>query len=76
MVVHSLIPRVFEMCLRLSIGVDIARGMRYLHELLDKPVIHRDLVGNSKIIAYLSNIFHCSHRIRTMFYFTATAERW
>ena len=32
------------MNLRFGVGVDIARGMHYLHELIEKPVIHRDLV--------------------------------
>ena len=32
------------MSLRLGVGADIARGMHYVHELIEKPVIHRDLV--------------------------------
>lgn len=35
--------RVLEMAMRLNIGVDVAKGMRYLHELPKNPIIHRDL---------------------------------
>ncbi|KAI3414040.1 hypothetical protein GPALN_011506 [Globodera pallida] len=42
--------RVFEMALRLSIGVDIARGMKYLHELVERPVIHRDLNSHNILL--------------------------
>ncbi|KAI6187748.1 Serine/threonine-protein kinase TNNI3K [Aphelenchoides besseyi] len=35
--------RVIDMRLRLCIGVDVARGMRYLHEVANHAVIHRDL---------------------------------
>uniref|UniRef100_A0A7E4UPQ6 Protein kinase domain-containing protein n=1 Tax=Panagrellus redivivus TaxID=6233 RepID=A0A7E4UPQ6_PANRE len=45
--------RVFEMMLKLCIAVDVARGMRYLHELTVEPVIHRDL--NSHNILLHSN---------------------
>lgn len=38
---------------KLCIGVDVARGMRYLHELTEEPVIHRDL--NSHNILLHSN---------------------
>ncbi|KAI1722703.1 protein tyrosine kinase domain-containing protein [Ditylenchus destructor] len=42
--------RVFEMPLKLCIGADIARGMRYLHELTDRPVIHRDLNSHNVLL--------------------------
>ncbi|KAL3111592.1 hypothetical protein niasHT_019939 [Heterodera trifolii] len=42
--------RVFEMALRLCIGVDIARGMKYLHELVERPVIHRDLNSHNILL--------------------------
>jgi serine/threonine protein kinase len=45
-----LLIRVFEMGLRLGIGIDIARGMRYLHELVEKPVIHRDLNSHNVLL--------------------------
>jgi serine/threonine-protein kinase TNNI3K len=38
------------MSLKLSIGVDVARGMRYLHELADRPVIHRDLNSHNILL--------------------------
>uniref|UniRef100_A0A915EIG8 Protein kinase domain-containing protein n=1 Tax=Ditylenchus dipsaci TaxID=166011 RepID=A0A915EIG8_9BILA len=41
--------RVFELALRLCISVDIARGMRYLHEA-DRPVIHRDLNSHNVLL--------------------------
>ncbi|KAI6176629.1 Serine/threonine-protein kinase TNNI3K [Aphelenchoides bicaudatus] len=42
--------RVLEPKLRLCIGVDVARGMRYLHETASRPVIHRDLNPNNVLI--------------------------
>lgn len=42
--------RVFEMALRLNIGIDVARGMRYLHELASRPVIHRDLNSHNILL--------------------------
>lgn len=41
------------MALKLSVGLDVARGMHYLHELAPHPVIHRDL--NSHNILLHSN---------------------
>lgn len=38
------------MALRLNIGVDVARGMRYLHELAARPVIHRDLNSHNILL--------------------------
>lgn len=38
------------MALRLNIGVDVARGMRYLHELATRPVIHRDLNSHNILL--------------------------
>lgn len=38
------------MVLRLNIGVDVARGMRYLHELVTGPVIHRDLNSHNILL--------------------------
>jgi len=45
--------KIIEMKFKLCIGVDVARGMRYLHELTEEPVIHRDL--NSHNILLHSN---------------------
>uniref|UniRef100_A0A0M3IFS7 Protein kinase domain-containing protein n=1 Tax=Ascaris lumbricoides TaxID=6252 RepID=A0A0M3IFS7_ASCLU len=42
--------RVLEMALRLNIGIDVARGMRYLHELAERPVIHRDLNSHNILL--------------------------
>uniref|UniRef100_A0A914MPK7 Protein kinase domain-containing protein n=1 Tax=Meloidogyne incognita TaxID=6306 RepID=A0A914MPK7_MELIC len=42
--------RIFEMNLRFGVGVDIARGMHYLHELIEKPVIHRDLNSHNILL--------------------------
>ncbi|EFO20785.2 TKL/MLK/HH498 protein kinase [Loa loa] len=42
--------RVLEMALRLNIGIDVARGMRYLHELAKRPVIHRDLNSHNILL--------------------------
>ncbi|KAM3724268.1 Serine/threonine-protein kinase TNNI3K [Dirofilaria immitis] len=42
--------RVLEMALRLNIGIDVARGMRYLHELAQRPVIHRDLNSHNILL--------------------------
>uniref|UniRef100_A0A914Z6K9 Protein kinase domain-containing protein n=1 Tax=Panagrolaimus superbus TaxID=310955 RepID=A0A914Z6K9_9BILA len=42
--------RVFEMSFKLCIGVDVARGMRYLHELIREPVIHRDLNSHNILL--------------------------
>ncbi|VDK70940.1 unnamed protein product [Onchocerca ochengi] len=42
--------RVLEMALRLNIGIDVARGMRYLHELAQQPVIHRDLNSHNILL--------------------------
>jgi serine/threonine protein kinase len=42
--------RVLDTNLRLCIGVDIARGMHYLHETANRPVIHRDLNPNNVLI--------------------------
>lgn len=42
--------RVLEPKLRLCIGIDVARGMRYLHETATRPVIHRDLNPNNVLI--------------------------
>ncbi|CAK5007095.1 unnamed protein product [Meloidogyne enterolobii] len=41
---------IFEMNLRFGVGVDIARGMHYLHELIEKPVIHRDLNSHNILL--------------------------
>uniref|UniRef100_A0A0M3HL87 Protein kinase domain-containing protein n=1 Tax=Ascaris lumbricoides TaxID=6252 RepID=A0A0M3HL87_ASCLU len=38
------------MALRLNIGIDVARGMRYLHELAERPVIHRDLNSHNILL--------------------------
>ncbi|VDN44733.1 unnamed protein product [Gongylonema pulchrum] len=38
------------MALRLNIGIDVARGMRYLHELAARPVIHRDLNSHNILL--------------------------
>lgn len=38
------------MSLRLSIGVDVARGMRYLHQLPVQAVIHRDLNSHNILL--------------------------
>uniref|UniRef100_A0A914D0F4 Protein kinase domain-containing protein n=1 Tax=Acrobeloides nanus TaxID=290746 RepID=A0A914D0F4_9BILA len=38
------------MDLKLCIGVDITRGMRYLHELATRPVIHRDLNSHNILL--------------------------
>ncbi|CEF66827.1 Serine/threonine-protein kinase TNNI3K [Strongyloides ratti] len=40
----------FEMILKLSIGVDIAKGMRYLHEKTPNPVLHRDLNSHNILL--------------------------
>nr|CAD2194170.1 unnamed protein product [Meloidogyne enterolobii] len=42
--------RIFEMNLRFGVGVDIARGMHYLHELIEKSVIHRDLNSHNILL--------------------------
>lgn len=34
----------------MCIGVDIARGMRYLHEVTSRPVIHRDLNSHNVLL--------------------------
>ncbi|MFH4975983.1 hypothetical protein AB6A40_002692 [Gnathostoma spinigerum] len=41
---------VLEMSLKLNIGLDVAKGMRYLHELSDWPVIHRDLNSHNILL--------------------------
>lgn len=38
------------MALRLNIGIDVARGMQYLHELAKRPVIHRDLNSHNILL--------------------------
>lgn len=38
------------MSFKLCIGVDVARGMRYLHELIREPVIHRDLNSHNILL--------------------------
>lgn len=38
------------MALRLNIGIDVARGMRYLHEQATRPVIHRDLNSHNILL--------------------------
>lgn len=38
------------MSFKLCIGVDIARGMHYLHELIREPVIHRDLNSHNILL--------------------------
>ncbi|CAJ0580922.1 unnamed protein product, partial [Mesorhabditis spiculigera] len=42
--------RVLEPQFRLRIGWDVAQGMRYLHENVGKPVIHRDLNSHNILI--------------------------
>nr|CDJ86025.1 Ankyrin and Tyrosine protein kinase domain containing protein [Haemonchus contortus] len=42
--------RVLESQLRLRISLDVAQGMRYLHESAAKPVIHRDLNSHNILI--------------------------
>ncbi|CAL2035173.1 unnamed protein product [Caenorhabditis brenneri] len=42
--------RVLDPTFRLRISLDIARGMRYLHESAAKPVIHRDLNSHNILI--------------------------
>ncbi|CAJ0941782.1 unnamed protein product, partial [Mesorhabditis belari] len=42
--------RVLEPPFRLRIGWDVAQGMRYLHENVGKPVIHRDLNSHNILI--------------------------
>uniref|UniRef100_A0A0N4ZEU3 Protein kinase domain-containing protein n=1 Tax=Parastrongyloides trichosuri TaxID=131310 RepID=A0A0N4ZEU3_PARTI len=40
----------FEMSLKLSIGADISKGMRYLHEKTSNPVLHRDLNSHNILL--------------------------
>ncbi|KAF1763622.1 hypothetical protein GCK72_011889 [Caenorhabditis remanei] len=42
--------RVLDPAFRLRISLDVARGMRYLHESAAKPVIHRDLNSHNILI--------------------------
>ncbi|CAA9991427.1 Protein kinase domain-containing protein [Caenorhabditis elegans] len=42
--------RVMDPAFRLRISLDVARGMRYLHESAAKPVIHRDLNSHNILI--------------------------
>lgn len=66
--------RIFDGPLRLSLGVDIARGMRYLHELTERPVIHRDLVQFLKSECPLKFYHLYLLRIRTTFFCTTMDE--
>ncbi|KAI6241706.1 Serine/threonine-protein kinase TNNI3K [Aphelenchoides fujianensis] len=42
--------RVLDMQLRLCIGMDVARGMKYLHETANHAVIHRDLNSHNILL--------------------------
>uniref|UniRef100_A0AC35TH32 Protein kinase domain-containing protein n=1 Tax=Rhabditophanes sp. KR3021 TaxID=114890 RepID=A0AC35TH32_9BILA len=42
--------RIFEMPIKLSIGLDIAKGMCYLHEKTLNPVLHRDLNSHNILL--------------------------
>ncbi|KAI6214704.1 Serine/threonine-protein kinase TNNI3K [Aphelenchoides besseyi] len=42
--------RVIDMRLRLCIGLDVARGMRYLHEVANPAILHRDLNSHNILL--------------------------